>query len=686
MGKLMNVVNVSAPMRERRIKNHTQEWFDGDIAESISIRKKLLKKFKKSQLNIDHRLFKEAKYNAESLIKIKKKNFFEEKLQENVGKPKELWKTLKNLGLPNKKSSASKICLQNENGDLTFEPKSNANIFKTFFVNLASNLLSKLPIATNVFNDESTSDFYDDLNIDQNSFHLVNVSEENIFHQLAAINPNKAAGIDHLSGRFLRDGAKILALPISQICNLSIKQSKLLYKKGSCTDPKNYRPISLLPLVSKIVEKVIHQQVQEYLDKNKTLYQFQSGFRRNYSTDTCLSYLHDKILTGFDKNLITGLIAIDLQKAFDTIDHCVLLRKMKIIGFSDNVINWFRSYLSNRVFYVSVDNCLSDPGKIGCGVPQGSILGPLLFLIYINDMSQAVESELYLYADDSCILFQHKSLHDINRQLNKDFSNICDWFVDNKLSIHFGEDKTKCILFASKMKMKNIGSLDISYKNIEIKQHHHLSYLGGLLNDTMSGEEMALNAIYKINNRIKFLYRKNMYLTYNLRRLLCNSLIQPNFDYVCSTWYPTLNQKLKDKLQASQNKCIKFCLSMGQRTSLNFSHFKKIDWLPVKDRVLQCTVVHVFKYFSKKCPRYFDELFQTANSNISTRQSLLKLYQPFRKTNNGKNTISYLGPKIWNALPDLVKQCKSLNSFKHKLKSYYFEQLETKENNVFSFY
>ena len=144
------------------------------------------------------------------------------------------------------------------------------------------------------------------------------------------------------------------------------------------------------------------------------------------------------------------MIAIDLQKAFDTVDHEILLSKMPLLGFSNNTIEWFRSYLSNRTFHVSLNSYMSSAGKIICGVPQGSILGPLLFLLYINDMPQAVETDLFLYADDTCLVFQHKDINKMNEQLNRDFHNICLWFIDNKLSIHFGEDKTKCILFASK--------------------------------------------------------------------------------------------------------------------------------------------------------------------------------------------------------------------------------------------
>ena len=153
-----------------------------------------------------------------------------------------------------------------------------------------------------------------------------------------------------------------------------------------------------------------------------------------------MSFLTENILKGFDEGLSTGMILIDLRKAFDTIDHEILLEILKAIKFSESTIKWFKSYLSEMIFLVNIENKLSDFGEISCGVPQGSILGPLLFLIYVNDMPQAVTSTLLLYADDSCILYQHKDVVQIEKRLNEDFENLSDWFVDNKLSIHFGVD------------------------------------------------------------------------------------------------------------------------------------------------------------------------------------------------------------------------------------------------------
>ena len=197
--------------------------------------------------------------------------------------------------------------------------------------------------------------------IQTDAFHLTYTTEIDIEKIVRSTNVRKAAGTDDLSGRLLKDGSRVLSKPISELCNLSIKlgsfpdsckiaKLKSLFKKGSKTNPSNYRPISLLPLISKIVEKLIHEQTSSFLSNNELLYNYQSGIRKNHSTDSCLTFLYDKILKGFDKWLMTGMILVDLQKAFDTIDYDILLvdiHKLSAIGFSNHTIGWFKSYLSN---------------------------------------------------------------------------------------------------------------------------------------------------------------------------------------------------------------------------------------------------------------------------------------------------------------------------------------------------
>ena len=252
------------------------------------------------------------------------------------------------------------------------------------------------------------------------------------------------------------------------------------------------------------------------------------------------------------------MILIDLQKAFDTVNHDILLKKMKFIGFSEETTKWFKSYLSNRKFKVHIKNTFSEPGNLLCGVPQGSILGPLLFLLYINDMPQAVDCELLLYADDTCLIFQHKDITEIESALNKNFSMLCDWFVDNKLSIHFGEDKTKSILFGSKHKIKMSKPLNIQNNDIKIKQYSKITHLICIFEEILSGKSKAIHVINKINSRLRFFYRQNRFLSFPFRRLLCNAMIQTLFEYACNAWYPSINENLKVRLQAAQNKCTRF--------------------------------------------------------------------------------------------------------------------------------
>ena len=381
------------------------------------------------------------------LIAQNKQAFFDEKLSENIGKPKELWSTLKSLGML-KKTVFSNFNAIDNNKSLKYNIKTMSNVFKDFFSNLAESFLAKLPDPSNKYNLEYI--FLDHSNFAiPEVFHIKSTSEEKVFKIMKNIEISKAAGIDRLPGWFLIDGTEILSKPISDICNLSIfhgifpnacKVAKLqpIFKKGKNVDPFNYRPMSLLPLTSKVIEKVVHNQTNEFLSDNKILCNYQSGFTANHLANLCLSFLTDKVLKGFDEGLLTGMILNDLQKAFDTI----LLKELASKGLSDKCIQWFRSYLCERIFFMEMENQLSNYRKVSCSILQGSILGPFLFLIYVSGMPQAVKSNLFLHANDSCLMYQHRDVEEIEKQLNKGFENVCNWFGDNKLSIHFGKDKT----------------------------------------------------------------------------------------------------------------------------------------------------------------------------------------------------------------------------------------------------
>ena len=238
-----------------------------------------------------------------------------------------------------------------------------------------------------------------------------------------------------------------------------------------------------------------------------------------------------------------------------------------------------------------------------------------------------------------CIVaFQHKDVKYIERNLNKNFSDVCDWFVDNKLSIHLGEDKQNIHYLAQNVRLNKVCCLDIKYGEIyhSHPHYHTVTYLGCLLDETLSREPMALKVINKINNRLRFLYRKNNFLSPPLRRLLCNSLIQPYFDYACSAWYSNLNKRLKSKLEILQNKRIRFCLNLNNRAHKGRNEFEQINWLPVNDRLKQIISPMSFKFCNNTSPPYMNDVFKPAGQpNTTIRASLLKLNQPLRRTNHG---------------------------------------------------
>ena len=200
----------------------------------------------------------------------------------------------------------------------------------------------------------------------------------------------------------------------------------------------------------------------------------------------------------------------------------------------------------------------SLPRELSRGALQGSILGPLIFLLYVNDMPQAVNCALLLFADDSCLVFGDNNINEIEKQRNKHFNFLCDWFVDNKIGILFGEDKAKSMLFGRKNKRSGSKKLDIRRGGIKIKRYTSVTYQGCVLDENLSGESMATRTLSKINGRLRFLYVKQNFLDFSPLRLLANALIQPHFDYACSAWFPMLNKRLTKTIQTAQNKCIRF--------------------------------------------------------------------------------------------------------------------------------
>ena len=514
--------------------------------------------------------------------------------------------------------------------------------------------------------------------------------------ELRQLNPCKSTGLDEIPARFLKEGADFLKVPITFLVNMSISENcvpdavktarvKPLYKKNSNLDVGNYRPVSILSVVSKILEKAVYAQLEAYLVENNIIYDYQSGFRSSFSTDTCLIHLLDHIKRNSARGLFTGTILLDLQKAFDTVDHSILCNKLKLMGVGST--KWFESYLSNRSQLVNVGKINSDIANVTCGVPQGSILGPLLFLCYVNDMVISIDPDckLLLYADDSTILFSHKDPDQIANKLGKVLESCSEWLVDNKLSLHLG--KTECILFGSKRKLRKVTDFHFVCNDHTIDSTTSVKYLGLNIDNILSGEIVVNSIISKVNTRLKFLYRQSYCLSAKTRKNLCSALILCHFDYSCSSWYAGLNKGLKRKLQISQNKVIRFINQLGPRTRITSDILMNLNLLNVETRVKQLRLNHVHKIFYNLCPSYLQENFVPLRDvhHYNTRSSGYNFLVPNCKGVED-STFYYTGIKDWNSLPEWLKQIESPQKFKIALKKYLIEYCCAAEQEIFLYY
>ena len=312
------------------------------------------------------------------------------------------------------------------------------------------------------------------LNSDAAKFAFKSIHAEQIKEAIGKLKTSKSFGDDGISSYFLKLAMPFIEDSLVYIFNTSLETSQFpdpwkiarvspIFKDGDKTEKSNYRPISVLPVVSRLFEKRVFSQLYQYLNDNCFINSNQSGFRELHSTVTCLLKNTDDWYNGLDTGNLAGMVFVDLKKAFDTVDHQILCRKLESYGVLHRELAWFGSYLSNRVQYCRVNGVDSQIENIDIGVPQGSCLGPLLFLVYINDLPRAVKnSTTSMYADDTSLCFKSKDLSRLNEALNEDLSRLDAWLINNKLSLNVA--KTQSMLVSTKAKRKTLDKPASIYK------------------------------------------------------------------------------------------------------------------------------------------------------------------------------------------------------------------------------
>ena len=391
-----------------------------------------------------------------------------------------------------------------------------------------------------------------------------------------------------------------------------------------------------------------------------------------YSTDSCLIGLTDFIKCEIGKGNLVGMVLIDLQKAFDTVDHAILNEKLKSIGMSST--SWFQSYLDNRRQCVDIKGSRSEFLPVTCGVPQGSILGPLLFLIYINDMNISLSCRLSLYADDSALLFSHRDARVIADRLSIELSSCKKWLVDNRLSLHVG--KTESLLFGSKRRLKGV-DFRVFCDGTPVERKFAVKYLGVHLDDNVNGSVHAGNLLKVCAGRLAFLYRQSSLLDKKCRQTLCSTLIQPYIDYCCSSWYFGLSAALKERLNVLQRKMIRFINGLDFRAHVDNCNIKELTWLNIPDRVKFFQMTHLFRIRNKLAPSYLLPNFTAVSAAHShnTRGSCSNFVLS-RELSLSQKSFAFTAIKNWNSLPNDLKCIGEFRVFKRRLKQYFISQYD----------
>ncbi|CAB3989406.1 Hypothetical predicted protein [Paramuricea clavata] len=447
--------------------------------------------------------------SEEGLIKNTKAIYFTNTLNDCDNNPKKMWKTINKL--TNKQSKTTVISeIQNDNQNLNKKHEI-ADALNSHFNEVASRLVNNMPQSSRTFESYVTRS--------DTQFTIQNVSLTKVYKLLSTIKTSKSAGHDRIPGKLLRDAAEVIAPSLSAIFNASINTGIFpedfkiaiispIHKTGSKTNCDNYRPISVLSSVAKIYEKLVTEQLEIYLETNHILAEQQAGFRKNHSTQTSLLYITNQWLMNMDKGLLNGVIFLDLKKAFDCVDHNILLKKMHCYGIRGHTLAWFQSYLSSRIQICKVDQTMSKTRTVKCGIPQGSNLGPLLFLLYINDLPNCLtSSSASMFADDTNVSTNGKTNDELQERINVDLENIHQWLLANKLTLN--KDKTEYMIIGSRQRISNLVLTDpkIELGESVIKQVHKSKTLGVIIDEHLLWNHQIQNIVTKASKGIGMMRR-----------------------------------------------------------------------------------------------------------------------------------------------------------------------------------
>ena len=661
------IIDKHAPMRTFRVTRPATPWLTDDIKKLMDERDKYKNKFNREKKAETEIIFKDLRNQVTHAIRQSKIKVFNERINTKFKNPKQFHQALKNFNIVESKLNNSSECtIDPTNLNQAFLKNNNAEVNADLISDEINEILKKSKPQV---------------------FKFQEVSELEILKIVRSIKTN-ACGVDGISAFFLKLGIEHSVFAFTDIINSSFKYNKFpdRYKKAIVKPiPKisiplaasDYRPISLLSAFSKIIEKVAAKQMIDYLRETGFLDKLQSAYKKSHSTTTALLNVIDDIYEALENTELTFLVLLDYSKAFDCANHRLILAKLKAAGLCDEALDWVFSYLSGRSQKVVTGTGESEWEKMINGVPQGSVLGPLLFTVLVSNIKDVIKRGRYhLYADDTQLYYTCK-VDEVNEtidKINSDLSNISKFSKNNCLKLNAG--KSKFIVIGSRPNLKKLKSIDlkeIKLDNEVIEREFEVKNLGVMFDETLSWARHVNLSVAKAYGKLKNVWRFNKFLSEKTKLTICETYILSNFNY-CDILLQNLTDQIQDKIQKVQNRCIRFIYGLRKYDHItNFRTSKKI--LSMQSRRLLHSLTMMFCIKNDLAPSYLcDRLTLQRNIHDHNTRNCNNIRAPIARTNmRAMSFFVYITNKFNDLSNRLPISNISLTTFKNKYKKHLLE-------------
>ncbi len=640
------------PPKSPKKKKWKPLWMNGDALKKVKKKYHAWKRYTSTKQYCDFESYKRQRNLASKAVRQAKRDF-ERKLAADIKKnPKCFWKYVRSK--TNVKTGVHD--LEKEDGSFAHTDEEKAGLLNKFFAS--------------VFTREDTTDVPDpDMKADGRILDDIQISEDDVADKLKNLNPSKSPGPDGIHPRVLKETANSIAKPLHIIFNKSLHEGKLptawkeahvtaIFKKGKKSVPGNYRPVSLTSIICKIMESIIRDSVMSYMNVNQMFSDDQHGFRPGRSCVTQLLEIVEVWTSMLEEGGGVDVIYLDFRKAFDSVPHQRLLKKLEAYGIGGRVLNWIEAFLTGRKQKVIVNGKGSEWEEVVSGIPQGSVLGPILFVIFINDLPDVVNGEVKIFADDTKA-FKAVNTDEDGKLLQDDLNNLCEW--SNKWLLRFNVGKCGVMHYGhqgSKFKytMQEDGvERDVS----EITEEKDL---GVVFDPSMNFSKHSGLVAAKANKVIGVLRRSFDYMDKDMFTILYKTLIRPLVEYGNCIWNPLFN-KDRQIIEKVQRRATRLVPELKDSEYTDRLRALKLPTLAY--RRLRGDMIQVYKIMHGINDVKRETFFEMAPADRGTRGNKLKIQKQHARLNIRKNTFSHRVVAAWNSLPDSVVCSQSVNNFKN---------------------